>query len=211
MAGYATPAWNNGSSPALNAENMTAIGQAVELAEHPFGVCSTAAITVDKAVTIDFSGTLTLFTGLTVRVKFTNENTAPGPQLKVNDTAAKPIFINGIAAQSGAWQAGEVLTLTYDGTQWNAAKSYARQVFFNLYANSWTGSSAPYTQTVSVSGVTANNIGFLDISQSATASMRAIARDAMLYVTAQGSNSITVTADGDKPTDTIMCVLTLLS
>lgn len=116
MAGYATPAWTNNSTPAIDAASLTAIGQGIELGEHPYGVCSTAASTAAKTVTIDFSGTLTLFTGMSVRVKFSNANTAASPTLNVNSTGAKPILFG--TGYRGSWIAGAVAVLTYDGTNW---------------------------------------------------------------------------------------------
>lgn len=129
MAGYSTPSWANGTAPAINAANMVALGQAVELAQHPYGVCSTAAATAAKTVTIDFSGTLALFSGLTVRIKFTNANSASAPTLNVNGTGAKSIKLSSSAAASaGAWVSGQVLEFVYDGTSWvicNVAESFA--------------------------------------------------------------------------------------
>lgn len=116
MAGYATPAWTNNSTPAIDAASLTAIGQGIELSEHPYGVCSTSASTAAKTVTIDFSGTLTLFTGMSVRVKFSNANTAASPTLNVNGTGAKPILFG--TGYRGSWIAGAVAVLTYDGTNW---------------------------------------------------------------------------------------------
>lgn len=117
MAGYSTPSWLNNQSPALNAANMTAMGQAIELAQHPYGECSTASSTAAKTVTVDFSGTLSLFTGLVVRVKFTNANSASAPTLAVNGTAAKAIKSYGTTAAT-TWKAGQVFDLIYDGTYW---------------------------------------------------------------------------------------------
>lgn len=124
MAGYSTPSWTNNASPALNAENMTAMGQGIELAEHPYGVCTTGASTKAKTVTIDYSGSLSLFTGLTIRVKFSNANTNSAPTLNVNGTGAKSIMSHGTTpAGSGAWTAGSVVILTYDGTFWQISGS----------------------------------------------------------------------------------------
>ena len=117
MAGYATPAWANGTSPAINAANLLALGQAAELAEHPYGVCSTAAATAAKSVTIDYSGTLSLFAGLTIRVKFSNSNSAANPTLNVNSTGAKSIMSYG-TTHTTTWVAGQILEFTYDGTYW---------------------------------------------------------------------------------------------
>lgn len=117
MAGYSTPAWTNGNSPAINAANLTAMGQGVELAQHPYGVCSTASATAAKSVAVDYSGTLSLFAGLTVRIKFSNGNTAGAPTLNVNSTGSYPIMSQGTTAAT-TWSAGQVITFVYDGTNW---------------------------------------------------------------------------------------------
>ena len=114
---YSTPAWTNGTTPPINAANLKALGEAVETASPLYGVCSTAAATTAKTVTVSFTGTLALFTGLTVTVKFSNSNTAANPTLNVNSTGAKAIKGYGTTAV-GVWPAGQVLSFTYDGTNW---------------------------------------------------------------------------------------------
>ena len=209
MAGYSTPAWVNDTTPAINAAAAKAMGEAIEVAQHPYGVSGTTSAVAAKTVTLDVSGTVTLFTGLTVRVKFTYTNTASSPTLNVNSTGAKAIYIGGAAALPGAWRAGEVITLVYDGTHWNAANSSGAVQISATLSTSWTGSAAPYTQSISVAGVTANSIGTFDVAPTATAAQREAAREALLYVTAQGTNTMTITADGYKPTVSIPCVVTI--
>ena len=92
-----------------------------------YGTCSTAAGTQTKVVTI--TGIAALYTGLCIRVQFTNEQTYNGvPQLNVNslgateirrpynnkniDTATEP------RAARYEWAKGAILDLTYDGTYW---------------------------------------------------------------------------------------------
>lgn len=140
MAGYSTPAWANGTSPAVSAENLLALGQAVELSQHPYGVCSTAAATAAKTVTLDYSGTLSLFTGLCIRVKFANSNSASNPTLNVNSTGAIPIRAYGTIS-AATWLAGQVISFVYDGTNW-------------LYDG-----IAAYTQGQTLSAATAQAIG----------------------------------------------------
>lgn len=117
MAGYSTPAWANNTSPAVNASNLLAMGRAIELAQHPYGVCSTAVGTAAKTVTLDVSGTVSLFAGMIIRVKFTNGNTAANPTLNVNSTGAIAIKYCGVAPMA-PWSAGQIFTLIYDGTNW---------------------------------------------------------------------------------------------
>ena len=112
VPGYNTPAWSNGSSPDINAANLLDMGNAIELAEHPYGECSTAASTVAKTVTININGTLTLFDGLRVSVFFQNGNTASQPTLNVNSTGAFPISSYS-ASWATTWQAGQVISFVY--------------------------------------------------------------------------------------------------
>lgn len=80
-------------------------------------VCATAAATAAKTITIsDFSQ---LTTGTTIRVQFTNGNSAASPTLQVNSLAAKPICSYG-SNPITAIQAGAALNLYYDGTSWIA-------------------------------------------------------------------------------------------
>lgn len=116
MAAYSTPAWTDGASPAISAAALTAMGQAIEISEHPYGVCSTAAATAAKTVSINASG-ISLFTGLTVRVKFANNNLANNPTLNINSLGAIPI-VEANGSQFPYWGDGQVVALTYDGTNW---------------------------------------------------------------------------------------------
>jgi hypothetical protein len=77
-------------------------------------------------------------------------------------------------------------------------KAAGAAVAMTLSVDAWTG-TGPYTQTKTVSGITVNTNGVLGLGKDASAEARAAARDAMLSITAQGPNSITITADGDKP------------
>lgn len=136
MAGFLTNAWVNDSAPAIDAQSLIDMGEAIEISEHPYGVCSTAAATAAKTVTIDFSGTLALFTGLTVRVKFTNVNTAANPTLNVNSTSDVPIMAYGTTnAPLDAWDAGQVVELTYDGTNWQLSKPTSASASLTAKAN----------------------------------------------------------------------------
>lgn len=86
----------------------------------PYGVCSTAADTAAKTVTVD---NFSLETGAVVIVKFSNANSASSPTLNVNGTGAKPMYRYGTTAMStsastSGWSAGAVQMFTYDGTGW---------------------------------------------------------------------------------------------
>lgn len=52
-----------------------------------------------------------------------------------------------------------------------------------LLASAWVGVDAPYTQTLTISGLTASQNGTISVAHNATAEQREIAREAMLSVT----------------------------
>ena len=86
-----------------------------------YGVCSTAAGTKAKTVTV--GSDFTLATGAQVVVKFSNSNSASSPTLNVNGTGAKNICQYGTTAigtetTTTGWRAGSIQTFTYDGTSW---------------------------------------------------------------------------------------------
>ena len=102
------------------------------LAHSLYGVCSTPASTAAKAVTM-YTGNKTLqstwtpedlYDGLTVTVRFTNQNTVASPTLNVNGSGAKPIYkyATGTSdlrvAPRGwpkyTWDAGNIVDFTYD-------------------------------------------------------------------------------------------------
>lgn len=85
-----------------------------------YGVCSTAAATAAKVVTCaDFDG---LVQGVTIHVKFTYSNTAANATMNVNGTGAKNLCRYGTTrigtTTRASWQAGAVVSFTYDGTSW---------------------------------------------------------------------------------------------
>lgn len=98
----------------------------IAIGSSAYGVCSTAANEAAKTVTIPG---FTLNTGTTVHVKFNNANSAASPTLNISSTGAKPIiqYDNtpaGIIDETTGWQAGAILTLTYDGTSWVRDQGY---------------------------------------------------------------------------------------
>nr|DAV56322.1 MAG TPA: nucleoid-associated protein [Caudoviricetes sp.] len=83
-----------------------------------YGTCSTAAGTAAKAATVNgFS----MYSGVTVSIKFTYANTASSPTLNVNGTGAKGIRTNGTAY--AYWEAGATVAFVYDGAYWQVCSS----------------------------------------------------------------------------------------
>ena len=90
-----------------------------------YGVCSTAANTAAKTVSIT-TGTFSLETGARITVRFDNENIANSPTLNVNSTGAKEIFHQFAKITGGnnkALLAG-IVDFVYDGTRWHLVGNY---------------------------------------------------------------------------------------
>lgn len=87
----------------------------------PYGVCSVAADTAAKTVTVS-PALDSLSEGKSILVKFTYSNTVANPTLSVNGLTAKSIKRYGTTAPStsaaSSWNAGTVWLLVYDGTYW---------------------------------------------------------------------------------------------
>lgn len=77
--------------------------------------CDTAASTAAKTVSITELTSLT--TGIRLLVKMTNNNTASNATLNINSLGAKPLYYdNERASSDNSWEAGEVIDIYYDGT-----------------------------------------------------------------------------------------------
>lgn len=81
-----------------------------------YGICSTAATTAAKVVSItDF---ILLKNGI-VSVLFNSAVSVAGATLNVSNTGAKDIYINGSPLQPGVIRPKMVAMMQYDGTRWN--------------------------------------------------------------------------------------------
>ena len=81
----------------------------------------------------------------------------------------------------------------------------------NITTSNWTGSAAPYTATVTVTGVPVNVVGSLAVSDAATDAAWAAAEKARLRpMTSTAANQVRIKALGTKPTITIPIVVTIL-
>lgn len=87
-----------------------------------YGICTTAAATAAKVVTVSADQDFKLTVGALVMVKFTISNSASSVTLNVNSTGAKSIYYNN-AVYTGtstvvAGAANTHLVYMYDGTNW---------------------------------------------------------------------------------------------
>lgn len=75
----------------------------------------------------------------------------------------------------------------------------AKEHTATLTVAGWTGDDAPYTQTVTVTGLAADTHLIVGLAPTVTAEEMEAAAAAMLLATAQAAGSITISAFGDKP------------
>lgn len=85
---------------------------------HWYGTSSTAAGTTAKVATTAAGNLGALAAGQKVSIKFTNANTASAPTLNVDGKGAHAIKAYGTTVPTVWWKAGDVVTFTYDGTNW---------------------------------------------------------------------------------------------
>ena len=81
-----------------------------------YGVCSTAAATQAKEVTI---ANFLLLANMPITVKFTNAITVANATLNISMTGAKPLYMDGTALNPYVVMAGMTATIIYDGTNYN--------------------------------------------------------------------------------------------
>ena len=75
----------------------------------------------------------------------------------------------------------------------------SNQIDTILVASGWAGVEAPFTQTLSIEGVTKDTNGIINVAQDATFDQRGMAREAMLAVAGQADGQLTIAADGEMP------------
>lgn len=151
-----------------------------------YGVCSTAAATQAKTLTI--SGITEYYEGLSVLIKFTNAQTYNGnPTLNINSLGAKSIKKNGTTnLVRYEWVAGEVLNLVYDGTYFVVTDgAYATTTYYGatkLYTGG-ASTSAAYALTPASLNTTMQEIvtGVAPYSTSATYAVGDRVRYGSLY------------------------------
>ena len=121
---------------------------------HWYGTSSTAAATTAKVATTAAGNLGALAAGQKVSIKFTNANTASAPTLNVDGKGAHAIKAYGTTAPTVWWKAGDVVTFTYDGTNWimGATHGEIEQINSDLMSiNNWQ-LVTEYTYTPSATG-----------------------------------------------------------
>lgn len=81
-----------------------------------FGSSSDTATTQARTATI---ANFLLMKNMPVTIRFVNAVNVFGATLNISSTGAKPIIIDSVAVQPGVIKKGSIVTLIYDGTNWN--------------------------------------------------------------------------------------------
>ena len=85
---------------------------------------------------------------------------------------------------------------------------------YTLLASKWVGTSAPYTYTLTVDGVTDNNVIIVSVANSVSdtdfVSQCELNRNADILRVKQSTNTLTFYAFGDKPTANIIYDIAVL-
>lgn len=130
-----------------------------------------------------------------------------GADLAAFKAGAQADFTGWSTAQKaafGAWFADVRETLGDDaaGTLLNMINEHAPLLYSATLPTGGWSTSAPYTQTITVSGIRATDTPLVDVVLSATLATRLAQREAYGYVgmIVAATDSITVTCDEDKPT-----------
>ena len=84
------------------------------------------------------------------------------------------------------------------------------KVVGTLLASAWSGIDSPFTQTLAVEGLGADQNGKISVAQNATIEQRDAARMAMLSVIGQSEGQLIISADGEMPEVDIPVVVILL-
>lgn len=137
------------------------------VAHNLYGTCSTAAGTAAKVVTCTDWDTkaANIPVGTTIHVKFTNANTVASPTLNINSTGAINIYRYGTTATGTTaaiwWEAGSVVSFTYDGSAWiiNSYKSGDVNHNTDRYVNSATFADDTANNTTSPVKMTLTRAG----------------------------------------------------
>lgn len=114
-------------------------------------------------------------------------------QARSNAGAQAQIGVTGIAKFDGSGGALAAVA----GTDYRAAQV---ETTATIAASSWTGSAAPYTQVVAITGLLETSTGVeAGLSSAATQAQREAARAALIVATAYDDGEMTFVADGELP------------
>ena len=178
---------------------------------------SAAALDEDAAVSMDqVSGLESALAGKQPTGNYLTAETDPTvPAWAKADT--KPTYTaDEVGARPDTWTptADEVGARpdTWTPTADQVGASAKPVILTGTLNTSWSGSAAPYTKTLTLSGIPASQSAavIVSISPSATAAQVEAWGSGQIMATAHGENSLTFKAFGEKPTTSIPIIVTVI-
>lgn len=141
---------------------------------------------------LKITGTIDIYTKAEVDAKFADVNTQiANVNTALNSKVPTSRTVNGKALT------GNISLTATD------VKAGIKNLNLTLTTSSWSGSSAPYTYQLTVSGITSTTDGTLFLTQGASAAQAKAAGEAQIRIGSQTTNRLTLYADGTKPTTNI--------
>ncbi len=199
---YESPTFVNDSAPALDATEMNAMAGAVQGAVEYDRSQSSLTNTQKQQAASNIGAVQYISQTLTEAQQIQALANLGAPSFNYPQTTTpqqKTQMANNAGAVSTA--GSQTLSSTQKLTaRTNIGAFSASGVTVTVASGSWNGSSAPYTNSVSVSGVTASNHILVSVGSSVTAAQYSAFADAQIVCTSQGDGSIVLSAFGDKPT-----------
>lgn len=146
-----------------------------------------------------------LQTAVQGKVSISQGTTAKGKFLSVgtdgNVTTVDSPANSCVSKWQGTAASGKTLTVGTDGYVTAVDKSSTKATA--TIGTTWTGSSAPYTQSINITGVTADNVVEISLPTNATAAQVSAYNDLVLQDGGQATGKITLRAFGTKNSITI--------
>lgn len=202
------------------------------------GLCTTAASTAAKVVTLDDTTGFSLTAGVRVAVTFQYGNSATTPTLNVNNSGAKNIviplsataFTSGSGTTYNTWGPYETIIFTYTGSSWcHTPSGRLGYLAYNGLSNKANTASPTFTGTpvapTAAAGTDTTQIATTAFVQTAVSSAKSDAADALalaeevgdiiadIGTTVSSSNSaaVSITSSTGANCDTTIVSLTLPS
>lgn len=208
---YVAPTFVNDSAPALNADEMNAMAQAVEGAveyDRPMELTEAQKAQAAENIGALRSGAQTLtpeeqaqaignIAGLSYNAQTLTD--AQKSQSAENMGFVSTDVSQSLTSAQKAMARGNISAIQASGSTVSVSSS------------AWNGSSAPYTATAYVSGVTSSNNIVAGIASSATSAQYTAFVDGQIICSGQGNGYILLTAFGTKPTTALPISVLVLS
>ena len=120
-----------------------------------------------------------------------------GATININNTGVKSIYDKGSSIKAGVINAGDIATFVYTGGYYCLVSvSSPSQTYLANIGTTWSGDAAPFTQTITVAGMTENDNPIVDVIPDSVyeTAIAQIADYGKIYKITTASNIITVYA-----------------